>query len=438
LLKARPVHLDFLDAQYGPPACMQDIAKAIYEEVRASGAPTLLLPMGLFHSDHELTHAAGLLVMRRYAGVAWAYEEPSYRDVDAALDRRLAQLQQQGIMACRMEKAGLSCGSAKRAAVDEYASQTRGLRTTSERGYDAILEPERYWRLACGTEPRVTAVVLTHNRCDELLTTLRHLQEVPERPATIVVDNASTDGTYDAVRHEFPNVHYIRSEANAGAASRNLGIEMAKTPYVALCDDDTWWEDGSLGTAADLLDAHARLAIVNARVLVGPSNREDPMCTEISASPLPRSPCLPGPALLGFMAGAVVLRRDVFLEAGGFDPHFFIGGEEQLLALDVTSQGWELAYIDSLAVHHHPSVNRESSMRRQTVVMRNELWVTLLRRPLRVVLRQVARSLRLAIKRPEARSALIEAAKGLPWTLVERKTLPQRLERNLRLLERET
>ena len=55
-------------------------------------------------------------------------------------------------------------------------------------------------------DPRVTAVMITHNRRDEVLRSLSKLDEIPEKPRIILVDNASTDGTCQAVARQFPGV----------------------------------------------------------------------------------------------------------------------------------------------------------------------------------------------------------------------------------------
>jgi GT2 family glycosyltransferase len=53
-----------------------------------------------------------------------------------------------------------------------------------------------------------------------------------ERPAIIVVDNDSTDGTSDNLTRRFQSVRIIGLESNIGAAARNVGIRAARTPYV--------------------------------------------------------------------------------------------------------------------------------------------------------------------------------------------------------------
>src|SRR4051812_16581987 len=67
-------------------------------------------------------------------------------------------------------------------------------------------------------DPRVTIVIATMNRRESLLKTLRRLTELPERPAVVVVDNGSRDGTADAVRRMFPSVSVLPLDHNHGVA----------------------------------------------------------------------------------------------------------------------------------------------------------------------------------------------------------------------------
>ena len=94
--------------------------------------------------------------------------------------------------------------------------------------------------LAARALTKVSVVVLTYNRREEVLRTLTHLAALAERPPIIVVDNASSDGTAQAVARTFPHVEVLRQSRNLGAAGRNAGVERAGTPYVAFSDDDTW------------------------------------------------------------------------------------------------------------------------------------------------------------------------------------------------------
>lgn len=284
------------------------------------------------------------------------------------------------------------------------------------------------------SDPRIAVVMITHNRRDEVLVSLDHLTRLPERPRIVVVDNASTDGTAAALARRYPQVEVLPAGGNLGAAARNLGVRHVQAPYVALCDDDTWWEPGSLAHAADLFDKHPRLAVAVGRIFVGPEEQEDPVCTVLERSPLPRQPGMPGPSLLGFLAGASVVRRSAFLDAGGFEPRFFIGSEEELLAADLVAAGWWLCYLPCLLVHHYPSPRRDNNSRRW-LVLRNALWSAWLRRPLSSALRKTSRLVRTAPRRSATWRGLAAALAGLPWVLRHRRVVPPHVEQWFRLLE---
>lgn len=280
---------------------------------------------------------------------------------------------------------------------------------------------------------RLSLVILTHNRREEVLHAVAHALSLPERIPVIVVDNGSRDGTAAAVARRFPQAQVVPLERNLGAAARNLGAAVATTEYVAFADDDTLWAPGSLARAAELLDRWPRIAVLSARVLVGPAAREDPACREMAASPLP-SQGLPGPALLGYLAGACVFRRTAFFDGGGYDPQFFIGGEEALLALDLVARGWSLVYADALTVHHLPSPRRDAAKRRH-LLARNALWVAWLRRPWRSAAARSVQVLRAAAREGVALRAFAAALARLPWVLRRREPLPAPVEALYRRLE---
>lgn len=280
---------------------------------------------------------------------------------------------------------------------------------------------------------RIAVAVLTFNRREEVLRSLARLTSLTERPRIVLVDNASTDGTAAAVATAYPDVEVIDAGVNLGAAGRNLALRRLDAPYVALCDDDTWWDPGCLRRAADLFDMHPRLAVATARVLVGAEETVDPTCLVMEASPLPASPGMPGKPILGFLAGASVVRRDAFLECGGFSERLFLGGEEQWLAAELASHGWWLCYLQELIVHHYPSPVRDVASRRWHEV-RNALWFAWLRRPAASALRRSVWLARTKRRGDFCRGAMAAVA-GLPrvWSL--RNVVPDEVEEGFRRLD---
>jgi GT2 family glycosyltransferase len=279
----------------------------------------------------------------------------------------------------------------------------------------------------------VAVVIATRNRGTELLGTLTRLRALREQPPIVVVDNGSTDGTAELVRANYPGVRVVGLRRNQGGAARTVGARLVDSPYVAFSDDDSWWAPGALGRAAELLERHPRLAVLAARVLVGPDERLDPVCREMARSPLPPAADLPGPSVLGFIACGAVVRRAAFLEVGGFDVRLGVGGEEELLSVDLAARGWGLAYVEEVVAHHHPSPSRDPSGRRR-VQVRNALWSAWLRRPLGGAARQTAHLAARAMRQPGAWSGMLLALLGLPWVLRERRPVPPELESELRTL----
>ncbi|MCM4084431.1 glycosyltransferase family 2 protein [Paractinoplanes hotanensis] len=279
-------------------------------------------------------------------------------------------------------------------------------------------------------DQRVGVVVITWQRRDEAVAAVRRLRELPGQPPVVLVDNGSTDGTAEAVRREFPEVDVVALTENLGAVGRNIGVARLRTPYVAFCDDDTWWEPGSLTRAADALDAFPRLALVNARIVVEPDGVDDPIVEELRGSPVPGPDWLPGPALGSFLAGASVVRREAFEQAGGFSERLWLGGEEELLATDLLGSGWELCYLEDLVVHHRASVLRDAVHRRR-VGLRNTLWFTWLRRPIGPALRRSAFLARTVPHDRTSALAVWDALRGLPWLLTARRPRPADVEARL-------
>ena len=179
---------------------------------------------------------------------------------------------------------------------------------------------------------RLSYVIVTRNRQASLLKTLEILERNTQLPRhaweVVVVDNASDDGSAEAVSREFRDATVVRLDENEGMPGRNHGFKVARGRYVCLIDDDSYPVGRAVPQALHHLDRHPDTAAVVARVLNPGGGVE-----------APAFPCV----LLG---GASVIRKSVLDRVGGFSPEFFRQAEEydlsfRILAADLRIERFE-------------------------------------------------------------------------------------------------
>jgi GT2 family glycosyltransferase len=287
---------------------------------------------------------------------------------------------------------------------------------------------------AAVADERVAVAMVSLNGRRRIAAALERLTALAEQPLIIVVDNGSTDGTGDDVRRRFPQVEVIDAGTNLGAAGLNLAVAAAGRPYVALADDDSWYEPGALRAAADLFDANPSLGLIDAHTLVGESRTPDPIHADMVDTPVADDPQLPGHRIMSFLQGVSIVRARAYLEAGGFDKRLLIGGPEEHLAAELLCRGWDLRYVPEVVARHVPDHGRQSPLARR-LGLRNSLWFVWLRRPWRRALRWSVHVIGASPKDGVTVRGVLEAIRGLPWILRERRPLPAAVERQWALLD---
>jgi len=148
---ARPVHLGFLDSQYAPLPDPREIAQALADAWRQSGLSRLVVPLGLYHSDHVATGEACRLLLRAGAPRACiAYEEALYRRRPGIVREKRESLARAGVRARHLPdgllgvRSGGRAAATKRRAVRAYRTQLRALEDPYPHD---LAEPERFWWL---------------------------------------------------------------------------------------------------------------------------------------------------------------------------------------------------------------------------------------------------------------------------------------------------
>jgi GT2 family glycosyltransferase len=284
----------------------------------------------------------------------------------------------------------------------------------------------------------VSVAVLNYQRRDALREALDgcRAQRYPVLEI-IAVDNASTDGSAEMVRDEFPDVRLVRLPENLAAAGRNAGVEAAKGDIVVTIDNDVrFTTPDDVERAVDAFRRHPRAAVVNFTILGadGTLSRRDwchPRdCDRWAGHEFPTDYVL---------EGASACRREAFLEAGGYWPPLFIGHEGWDLALRLMNAGHELIYSPTVKVRHLVDPSVRPSGRIYYTFTRNAIWVALRNHRLGPAVRTIAQDLLLmgfaAARAGELRAfarGVRDAVGGVREALADRRPLARRTYRQIR------
>ena len=251
--------------------------------------------------------------------------------------------------------------------------------------------------MSISTTPDLSVVVVSYNTRALLVACLRSLyaQTTSLHMEVIVVDNASSDGSCDAVRSEFPNVHLLANGTNTGfAAGSNQGIRRSTGEYVLLLNPDTVILDRAIERLMAYLEAHGEVGAC------GPQLRFPDGQYQRNAYPLPsivgalyelsalfaRSETLERALApdwvdraeesrsVGYLSGACLLVRRPCLEAVGvLGEGFHMYGEDVDWCTRMWHGGWQVHYVHDAAVVHYLGASTGDTAKRRLKEMRGKI-----------------------------------------------------------------
>lgn len=197
-------------------------------------------------------------------------------------------------------------------------------------------------------KPLVSINILSFNRREELKNTLQKVYEQSYKNIEIiVVDNASTDGSPQMVKKEFPEVILIELDKNIGIAGWNKGFEIAKGEYVLVLDDDSYPNEKALETTLDLVHSREDIGIVSAKII----NTKYNFC---ETQNYPKNP-------FSFVGCGALIDNIKLEEVGYFDPNIFIYLNELDLTARFIDKGYSVVYDERAIVFHNQSLKSRVS-----------------------------------------------------------------------------
>ncbi len=232
------------------------------------------------------------------------------------------------------------------------------------------------------SKPLVSVVIPTHNRKQKLFRLIEGVRQSDyPNVEIVVVDDFSTDGTFDAVRLAFPDVKIIRNQSNLLlAGSRNVGIEGSSGSLLFLVDDDNVMAKDTISELAASFD-DSRMGLA-APVMYYLSSPERIWCAGVVRNMSTSRTILVGKdTSLKFNGlirsddcpNAFMLRREVIEKVGLFDKATFpIHYDEADFGERVRKAGYRVFFVPSSKVWHDIPLPEEEKDKSRLFHVHNE------------------------------------------------------------------
>ncbi|MCM1386088.1 MAG: glycosyltransferase family 2 protein [Bacillus sp. (in: Bacteria)] len=215
---------------------------------------------------------------------------------------------------------------------------------------------------------KTTIIIPNYNGMEYLEKCLRSLEN--EKAHVIVVDNGSTDDSFDMVCSKFPKVECVSFLSNTGFSKAvNAGLASARTEYVIFLNNDTEVESGFVVALEEVLDKDDTIFSASAKMLS--MNEKDKIddagdlyCAFGWAYAIgkgePAQNYRKSYPVFAACGGAAIYRKEVFDEIGGLDENHFAYLEDIDLGYRAQIYGYRNVYAPKARVYHMGSATSGS------------------------------------------------------------------------------
>lgn len=246
--------------------------------------------------------------------------------------------------------------------------------------------------------PIISIIIVSYNTKELTLSCLSSVftgKKPEEVYEVIVVDNASTDDTVSFIQKNYPQVKVIRNTKNIGfAAANNIGIRIAKAPYILLLNSDAQVQKNTIKGMLQYIRLNSDIGVITCK-LVLPNGMIDPACHRGFPTPwasmcyflglekmFPKSKLFSGYHLgcrdlttiheIDCPSGAFFLtKKEVIEKVGLLDEDYFMYGEDIDWSFRIKNAGYKIIYNpNEQALHLKKQSGRShmnNSLRKKTL-----------------------------------------------------------------------
>lgn len=216
----------------------------------------------------------------------------------------------------------------------------------------------------------VTVVIPNYNHKELLNNLLISLSDSISLNQVIIVDNASSDGSVNFIKENYPEILLIENDSNKGfACAVNQGIKLVNTDFVFLLNNDTVVEKDTIANLIETINISPKIFSVSSR-MVQYHNKSllDDVGDEYTIMGWSKrrgynkdiTNYLEDEEVFSACAGAALYRKTVFDEIGYFDENFESYVEDMDLSFRARLNGYKSYYSSNAVVYHYGSATTGS------------------------------------------------------------------------------
>ncbi len=243
---------------------------------------------------------------------------------------------------------------------------------------------------------KISVIIVNYNTSSCLVTCLsaleRHRDEIHE---VIVVDNASADDSAAQVKEHFPWVTLIESSSNLGfGVANNVAFSQSSGDLLFLLNPDACVEKGCFAAIRKYMESHPDIGMAGTVTFDENGQKQPTAVYEYPGHRYSPESFQNLPGNIAWLLGAgLVVRREVMEQVGGFDPDFFLYGEDIDLSLRIRQANWPLGYIEDAGITHLGGQSERTTTPEDLFTKKIEAELLFLRKHYSVtVIRRIART----------------------------------------------
>jgi glycosyltransferase involved in cell wall biosynthesis len=237
-------------------------------------------------------------------------------------------------------------------------------------------------------------LIATKNRKDDLIVTLNKINYLLQSQDVecVIIDDGSTDGTFEKIKEDFPAVKIYRNPVSKGYLyCRNKMLNETQAKFAISLDDDAHFiTQNPLQFIQQHFDTNKNCGLIAFRIFWGLEEPIEIITTEKAQR------------VKGFVGCGHVWRMSAWKDTPDYPEWFEFYGEEDFSSMQLFKKNWEVHYLPEVLVNHRVNIKSRKKNADYSIRLQRSLkagwFLYFLFFPMKLIPRKMAYSIWMQLK----------------------------------------